>query len=251
MDAAIVPMDEAAAIVPNFMTEAEVREAELERVRGQVAAGLLGGPEHRNLEPPSVLREVVEEAESIQSKSIRSTERKSNPLYARDMMLDVLNEMSYPRPETFEERRVLRKLRALKSFVRGSCGDVPGATAKDVRDTLVLGKSQKPAIAALTELLSRTYEAATRFAAVELIQALAVPDVDSADGSRWDSIIGDGADSASVSERFRTSTLRFLTRPHRLDAVDVTVSVPQVGPCRRTRNVKKCWASRRAWWKVS
>ena len=184
MDAAVVPMEET-QIVPNFLTEDEVRAAELDRVRQQVAAGLLGGPEHRNLGPPDVLREVYEEEESsVQSKSIRSVDRKSNPLYARDMMLDVLNEMSYPRPETFEERRVLRKLRALKSFVRGSCGDVPGATAKDVRDILVLGKSQKPAIAALTELLSRRYEAATRFAAVELIQALAVPDVDSADGSR-------------------------------------------------------------------
>ena len=202
MDAAIVPVEaEDAALVPNFMTEAEVREAELQRVRQQVADGLLGGPEHRNLAPPEVLREVLEEAESIQSKSIRSVDRKSNPLYARDMMLDVLNEMSYPRPETFEERRVLRKLRALKSFVRGSCGDVPGATAKDVRDVLVLGKSQKPAIAALTELLSRQYEAATRFAAVELIQALAVPDVDSADGSRWDSIIGDGWAVSSNTER--------------------------------------------------
>ena len=111
MDAAIVPVEaEDAALVPNFMTEAEVREAELRRVRDHVAAGLLGGPEHRNLEPPEVLREVLEEAESIQSKSIRSVDRKSNPLYARDMMLDVLNEMSYPRPETFEERRVLRKL---------------------------------------------------------------------------------------------------------------------------------------------
>ena len=203
MDAAIVPMEEPETqIVPNFMTEEQVREAELDRVRQQVAAGLLGGPEHRNLEPPDVLREVYEEEESsVQSKSIRSVDRKSNPLYARDMMLDVLNEMSYPRPETFEERRVLRKLRALKSFVRGSCGDVPGATAKDVRDILVLGKSQKPAIAALTELLSRRYEAATRFAAVELIQALAVPDVDSADGSRWDSIIGDGWAVSSNTER--------------------------------------------------
>ena len=118
---------------------AEIREAELRRVRDHVAAGLLGGPEHRNLEPPEVLREVLEEAESIQSKSIRSVDRKSNPLYARDMMLDVLNEMSYPRPETFEERRVLRKLRALKSFVRGSCGDVPGATAKDTRRSVSVG----------------------------------------------------------------------------------------------------------------
>ena len=41
-----------------------------------------------------------------------------------------------------------------------------------------------------------------------------------------------------------------LTRPRRLDAVDVrvvTVSVPQVGPSARTRNVKRCWASRRGW----
>ena len=96
----------------------------------------------------------------------------------------------------------MRKLRALKSFVRGSCGDVPGATAKDVRDTLVLGKSQRPAIAALTELLtSRQYEASTRFAAVELIQALAVPDVHTDDGSRWDSIIGDGWAVSANTER--------------------------------------------------
>ena len=94
MDAAIVPMEDT-ALVPNFLTEDEVREAELRRVRDHVAAGLLGGPEHRNLEPPDVLREVYEEEESsVQSKSIRSVDRKSNPLYARDMMLDVLNEMS-------------------------------------------------------------------------------------------------------------------------------------------------------------
>ena len=53
-DAAIVPMEET-QIVPNFLTEDEVRAAELDRVRQQVAAGLLGGPEHRNLGPPDVL----------------------------------------------------------------------------------------------------------------------------------------------------------------------------------------------------
>ena len=73
MDAAVVPME------PNFLTEEEVREAELARVRQQVAAGLLGGPEHRNLGPPDVLREVLDEESSVQSKSIRSVDRKSNP----------------------------------------------------------------------------------------------------------------------------------------------------------------------------
>ena len=66
-------------------------------MRQQVAAGLLGGPEHRNLGPPEVLREVLDEESSIQSKSIRSVDRKSNPEYARDMMLDILNEMSLSR----------------------------------------------------------------------------------------------------------------------------------------------------------
>ena len=150
MDAAIVPM------VPNFLTEDEVRAAELDRVRQQVADGFLGGPEHRNLGPPSVLREVPGRGESIQSKSIRSVDSKSNPLYARDMMLDVLNEMSViPDRRRSRSDGFCRKLRALKSFVRGSCGDVPGATAKDVRDTLVLGKSRVQQSPALTELLSR------------------------------------------------------------------------------------------------
>ena len=82
--------------MPNFLTEEQVREAELARVRQHVAAGLLGGPEHRNLGPPEVLREVYEEESSVQSKSIRSVDRKSNPEYARAMMLDVLNEMAEP-----------------------------------------------------------------------------------------------------------------------------------------------------------
>ena len=120
MDAAIVPMDEPETqIVPNFMTEAEVREAELRRVRDHVAAGLLGGPEHRNLEPPEVLREVLEEAESIQSKSIRSVDRKSNPLYARDMMLDVLNE------KRKVEQEKLQKQQAAKTSMAPRPGAAP------------------------------------------------------------------------------------------------------------------------------
>merc|ERR1712091_354681 len=89
----------------------------------------------------------------------------------------------------------------MKLGTRAAASVSTGTMAADVRDVLVLGKSQKPAIAALTELLSRQYEAATRFAAVELIQALAVPDVDSSDGSRWDSIIGDGWAVSSNTER--------------------------------------------------
>jgi len=202
MDAAIVPLDAGTVVTPD--ADAMAAQAELSRVERLVKDGALGGPEHRVWLPPDVKYgapddDTVDTSTRICSK--RTVDRKADPLYALDLLHDIRNELAPPRPDEWDERRVLQKLRSLKTFARGSCGDVPGATAKDVRDVLVLGKAQTHAIAALSELLKRTYGAATRYACVELIQALSLPDVASGDGLRWDSIIGDEWSVSSNTER--------------------------------------------------
>ena len=69
--------------------------------------------------------------------------RPPDPEFAVDLLHDVRNELSLPRVRAFDESRALKTLRAIETLARGSGGDLPGATAKDVREALVHGKGSE------------------------------------------------------------------------------------------------------------
>ena len=99
--------------------------------------------------------------------------------HATELLHVVRNELCLPRVKNPNEceARALRALRAIQALAHGSCGDLPGATARDVRDALVLDEEQRPSLASLVALLSPQYSGSTRRAAANVIHGLATPDV--------------------------------------------------------------------------
>ena len=98
--------------------------------------------------------------------------------HATELLHVVRNELALPRVKSFDESRAHKTLRAIQALAHGSCGDLPGATARDVRDALVLDSEQAPSLASLVALLSPAYSGSTRKAAATVIHAMATPDVD-------------------------------------------------------------------------
>ncbi|KAH8067280.1 hypothetical protein JL721_7688 [Aureococcus anophagefferens] len=109
--------------------------------------------------------------------------------HATELLHVVRNELCLPRVKNPNEceARALRALRAIQALAHGSCGDLPGATARDVRDALVLDEEQRPSLASLVALLSPQYSGSTRRAAANVIHGLATPDVvETGSDGGWD-----------------------------------------------------------------
>lgn len=105
--------------------------------------------------------------------------------HATELLHVVRNELALPRVKALDESHAHKTLRAIQALAHGSCGDLPGATAREVRDALVLDEDQAPSLASLVALLGRRYSGSTRRAAAHVIHALATPDVDVGLGGRW------------------------------------------------------------------
>ena len=118
---------------------------------------------------------------------IPAAKRHANDVeHATELLHVVRNELALPQVKQLDESRAHRALRAIQALAHGSCGDLPGATARDVRDALVLDDEQRPSLSSLVSLLSPQYSGSTRRAAANVIHAMATPDVLAlADGS-WD-----------------------------------------------------------------
>ena len=92
----------------------------------------------------------------------------------------VLNEVALPRVEDFREDRLMASLSKLVNLARGAPGNLPGATAKDVRDEL----GNDLFIRTLVDLMG-DYSKFSQRAALAVAHAVATPDVIVDDEKSW------------------------------------------------------------------